>query len=180
NGESSVDFIKPFDASVVYEDLSAFIWMANGAYRMEEGRLINKVLIPSGVIQCAIEDSRGDIWLGIDGEGVYRYDGHSFHHYCADHGFENLRVTCLHEDDKGRIWMGTKTCKGELKKGITYFEMGSFHHLQEAESCPVHAVNTIASDKRGNVWSAGDGGELVRFNGRNFTVVNVLGHRSTD
>jgi ligand-binding sensor domain-containing protein len=175
SGESNVDFIKPFDANEVFEDLSAHIWMAGGAYRMEEGRLVHRVSIPSGSIQCAIEDSRGEVWVGTEGEGVYRFDGESFRHYGIDHGFEHLSVTCLHEDEKGRIWMGTKSLDGLVNKGVSYFEMGTFHHLQAAHDCPVRSVNAIASDKRGNVWFAGDAGELVRFNGRNFSIINVSG-----
>jgi len=47
------------------------------------------------------------------------------------------------------------------------------HHLQEAETCPVKSVNTIASDKKGTVWFAGNDGALYRYNGRNFTTVDA-------
>lgn len=173
NGKSTVDLIKPFDAFAVYEDLEANIWMAHGAYRMEDGKLVSKISLPTGTIRCAIQDSRGEVWLGIDGKGIYRYDGISFRFYGDDHGFENCRVTCLYEDKHGRIWMATESTDGLVKKGIAYVESGSFHHLHDSPECPVRGVNTIASDKRGNVWFAGDGGELVRFNGRKFSVINV-------
>jgi len=47
------------------------------------------------------------------------------------------------------------------------------HHLQEAETCPVKSVNTIASDKKGTVWFAGNDGALYRYNGRTFLVVDT-------
>jgi len=173
NGQSSVDFIKPFDAYCVYEDLEAHIWMAGGAFRMEQGRLVQRIFLPHGVVRCAIQASSGEIWLGMDDAGLFRFDGNSLRHYAGDFGFDQWKVTCLYEDHKGRIWMGTQSLVDYTKKGLAYFESGTFHHLQDSPDCPVRGVNTITGDKRGNVWFAGDAGELVRYNGRNFTVIEL-------
>src|SRR2546430_4115110 len=32
-------------------------------------------------IRALSEDRRGHIWIGTWFDGIYRYDGHSFHHY---------------------------------------------------------------------------------------------------
>jgi ligand-binding sensor domain-containing protein len=149
------------------------IWMAGGGYKMEGGKLVSKVSLPQGTITCAIQDSSGDVWLGTDGSGVFRYDGTSMRHYADDHGFSSLRVTCMHEDEKGNIWMGTEMLGANKIQGLSYFEAGAFHHLQESADCPVKAVNTIASDKRGTVWFAGNDGALYRYNGRSFSTVDA-------
>jgi streptogramin lyase len=39
--------------------------------------------------------------------------------------------------------------------------------------CPVQSVNTIASDKKGMVWFAGNDGALYRFNGRSFLTIDT-------
>jgi ligand-binding sensor domain-containing protein len=173
NGQTYVDLIKPFKSHEVYEDLDARLWMGNGAYVMEGGKLVSKVTIPGVIIQCALQDSRGDVWLGIDGAGVYRYDGSTMRHYGSDHGFESMRITCMHEDKSGRVWMGTELLSNPESQGLSYFESGVMHHLQEAATCPVKSVNTIASDKKGMVWFAGNDGALYRYNGRTFLVVDT-------
>jgi ligand-binding sensor domain-containing protein len=173
NGYTYVDLIRPFKIRAVFEDLDATIWMAGGGYKMEGGKLVSKVSLPQGTITCAIQDSRGDVWLGTDGSGVYRYDGTSMRHYADDHGFSSLRVTCMHEDEKGKIWMGTEMLGANKTQGLSYFEAGAFHHLQESADCPVKAVNTIASDKKGTVWFAGNDGALYRYNGRSFSTVDA-------
>jgi ligand-binding sensor domain-containing protein len=173
NGQTYVDLIKPFKANAVYEDLDAMIWMAGGGYKMEGGKLVAKVTIPHGNITCALQDSRGDVWLGIDGSGILRYDGTSMRHYGEDHGFNSTRVTCLHEDKKGKIWMGIEKLGDDKTQSISYFESGAFHHLDDAQDCPVQSVNTIASDKKGMVWFAGNDGALYRFNGRSFTTIDT-------
>lgn len=173
NGQTYVDLIKPFRATAVYEDLDAMIWMAGGGYKMEGGKLVSKVTLPHGNIICALQDSRGDVWLGTDVCGIYRYDGTSIRHYGEDHGFNSMRVTCMHEDKKGKIWMGVEKISNEKTQSLSYFEAGTFHHLEDSQDCPVHSVNTIASDKRGMVWFAGNDGALYRFNGRSFITIDT-------
>ncbi len=173
NGQTYVDLIKPFKATAVFEDLDAMIWMAGGGYKMEGGKLVSKVTIPSGNITCALQDSRGDVWLGIDGNGIFRYDGTSMRHYGEDHGFNAARITCMHEDKKGKIWMGIEKLNGDKAQSLSYFESGAFHHLEDSKDCPVQSVNTIASDKKGLVWFAGNDGALYRFNGRSFLTIDT-------
>lgn len=175
NGHTYVDLIKPFKAPTVFEDMDALIWMAGGAYKMEGGKLVLKVSMPQGVIIAALQDSRGDVWLAIDKGGIYRYDGESFRFYGDDHGFSNLRINCLHEDVKGKIWMGTERIDESRYQGLSYFEAGLFHHLQDSPSCPVKSLNTIASDKKGNVWFAGNDGALFRYAGHKFHLVDTTG-----
>jgi ligand-binding sensor domain-containing protein len=69
--------------------------------------------------------------------------------------------------------MATENVINKRDQGVTYFEAGLFHHLQEAEDCPVQSVNTISSDKKGNVWFAGENGALVRFNGKRFNHIHL-------
>lgn len=176
NGQTFVDLIKPFRVHAIFEDLDANIWMNDGAYKIQDGVLKYVAKIPEGVITCAIQDIFGDVWIGTDKAGVYRYDGNEMRCYSADHGFENLRVTCLHQDKTGRIWMGTESLT-DGAQGISYFNVGSFHHLQESDDCPVHSVNTIASDKRGNIWFAGENGALHYYNGRSFHPVLCSGKK---
>jgi ligand-binding sensor domain-containing protein len=173
NGQTYVDLIKPFKATAVYEDLDAMIWMAGGGYKMEGGKLVSKVSLPQGTITCALQDSRGDVWVGIDGSGVYRYDGTSIRHYGEDHGFTGIGVTCMHEDKKGKVWMGVQKLGGDKEQSVSYFEAGAFHHLEDSPDCPVQSVNTIASDKKGMVWFAGNDGALYRYNGRSFTTIDT-------
>lgn len=172
NGKMYVDLIKPFKVNAIMEDLDANIWMNNGGFRMDGGKLVSVIKLPTGVVTCAIQDSRGDVWIGTDVAGVYRYDGKEMRHYGVDHGFDGIRVTCVHEDKKGKIWMGTEAMSNKVQS-VSYFESGAIHHLQAAEMCPVKSVNTIASDKKGNVWFAGENGALYTYNGRNFTSINT-------
>jgi len=179
NGQTYVDLIKPFKAHEIFEDLDAIIWMNNGGYKMQDGKLVSAVKLNSGIVTCAIQDAGGEIWIGTDESGIYRYDGKELRFYGADYGFNATRITCLHQDKLGRIWMGTESTE-DKSQGVSYFETGLFHHLQETEWCPVKSVNTIASDKKGHVWFAGENGALHMFNGRSFTLIDTAKYLVTD
>jgi ligand-binding sensor domain-containing protein len=69
--------------------------------------------------------------------------------------------------------MGLEKLGASKSQSICYFEAGTFHHLDEAQDCPVKSVNTIASDKKGMVWFAGNDGALYRYNGRSFTTIDT-------
>jgi ligand-binding sensor domain-containing protein len=44
-------------------------------------------------IRALAEDRRGHIWIGTWFDGIYRYDGHPFHHHF--HLLESKLITCV-------------------------------------------------------------------------------------
>lgn len=69
-----------------------------------------------GMIYALKEDSRGDIWVGTKGDGLYRLtpegDGYRFAaHYRHDpldeYSLGNDQIYSIEEDDFGRIWIAT-------------------------------------------------------------------------
>jgi ligand-binding sensor domain-containing protein len=62
---------------------------------------------------------------------------------------------------------------GVKNQSLSYFEAGAIHHLEDSQDCPVQSVNTIASDKKGMVWFAGNDGALYRYNGRSFITIDT-------
>ncbi len=175
DGANYIELIQDFKVHEIFEDLDAIIWMGNGGFKLDNGKLKTVIKLPFGIITTATQDQTGNVWLGIDGPGLYRYDGRELRYYGEEFGFDGLSVHCLHQDSIGRIWMATENVKNQDMQGVSFFEAGLFHHLQEAADCPVRRVNTISSDKKGNVWFAGANGELVKFNGRSFTI-HTLNH----
>lgn len=76
------------------------------------------------------EDSKSNIWIGTRGNGVYKYDGKSFHNYPLESTFYIsdsepyvLSIFPTFEDSKGRIWFsstgGLYRLEGETIINIT-------------------------------------------------------------
>lgn len=71
--------------------------------------------LPSDVIYCAYEDSKGYIWIGTK-NGVARWDSKNFEYFTIKDGLPNNEVVGIVEDSKGRIWFQT------FNNEISYFQ----------------------------------------------------------
>lgn len=85
-----------------------------------DGRLHNTSTPFTSHIYCLYEDSRGNIWIGSKGDGLYRLTPKGeLHHYTHNptdpHSICSNQVYAVHEDHQGRIWVGT------FEKGISLF-----------------------------------------------------------
>jgi signal transduction histidine kinase/ligand-binding sensor domain-containing protein len=99
----------------------------------------------------------GEVWIGTDG-GLDRFDrtSGSFAHYLqASTGLplaDNVPVRAVHEDDQGRMWIGTKL--GGL---IRWDRAGNRfvlyrHDPNNPESLSDDSISTIYEDSQGTLW----------------------------
>jgi ligand-binding sensor domain-containing protein len=58
-------------------------------------------------VGCSLQDHAGNLWFGVAGEGVYRYDGKLFKQYTVQDGLNHNNVWSICEDKIGNIWFGT-------------------------------------------------------------------------
>lgn len=102
---------------------------------------------------AVLEDSKGNLWFGTIGAGVYRYDpsaslrpgGESFTNFTTKDGLANDRVTCVYEDKAGNIWFGTEG-------GASRYDGKSFRNFTTNEGLPNQDVNVIIEDRNGKYW----------------------------
>lgn len=111
------------------------------------------------------EDSKGVIWLGTMGNGLWRYNPRNglFKKYVADSiAVTGLRSNCINsfmEDSKGRIWVSTD------RGGISCYdaEADRFVTYSIEEGLPDNVAYKALEDNRGNLWFGTNNG-LVKFN----------------
>ena len=82
----------------------------------------------SDIVSVALEDKNGNIWFAASGRGVYRYDarlidtvgqGKSFTNFTEKDGLKSNDVSCIYEDNKGKLWFGTSG-------GVCYYDGKTF------------------------------------------------------
>ncbi len=97
-----------------------------------------------------LEDHNKEIWVGTDGDGIYKLDTNRQvkTHYSKDEFPANV-VLSIFEDSQNRIWVGTylyglylynESTNRFIKKSLYYNNTEVLH------------VNTIAEDSNGNLW----------------------------
>ncbi len=103
-----------------------------------------------------LEDKRGNIWIGMDGTGLSKYDGVNFTTYTTKEGLSGNSIREIFEDHNGNIWIGTEN-------GITILDGINCIRFTEKEGLPVKLVYSIMEDKKGNIWIGTENRGVTKF-----------------
>lgn len=107
-------------------------------YSLEEG------LSRSGVYYI-LQDHSGFLWVGTDGGGVCKFDGHNFTNYTRQHGLASEKVRIIFEDDSHILWFGTDN-------GLSFFNGNEFVTLTTKDGISDNFIRSITQDHDGNIW----------------------------
>ncbi len=134
----------------------------------------------SDIVSDALKDKNGNIWFASSGRGVYRYDGKSFANFTEKDGLSSNDVSCIYEDNIGKIWFGTNV-------GVCYYDGKTFinfpiattnssngYSSSDSYSQIPKQVGSILQDKAGNYWFITLNKGVYRYDGKSFT--NFLSH----
>ena len=119
--------------------------------------------LKAGSINCLLEDKFGNIWLGISGSGVAKYDGVKFTYITNKEGLSNNDVSSIIEDKSGNLWFGTKG------GGVTKYDGKQFTHYTDRKGLCNNDIRSILEDKYGNIWFGTLGGGVSKYDGKQFT-----------
>ena len=91
-----------------------------------------------------MEDHAGDIWIGTQNDGLYKYSAGNFTHYPSERGvYQN--VTALYEDREGRLWIGGRGA-------LSWSKDGRLTNLSDRLGLPYDFVRVILQDRAGRFW----------------------------
>ncbi len=129
-------------------------------FRLQEMKELGNVRMTT-----MLQDSRGWLWFGAE-EGLYRYDGLTFHSVGLPDSLQHQAVSALYEWD-GRIWAGFRNgAIGYLPAGSAFSPGASderngqkqyaafLQRWQPEEGLPVAAITAFAADSSGGFWIA--------------------------
>lgn len=166
------DRVNPFSLSsnillAIYRDNSGIIWISTNGPEINKyipnksnfGYLPEKLNTPSiKHIRSILLDKDNDLWIGTDGEGVFRYNkkSNTYSHYTHNsqnsNSISSNKISYLFEDSKGFIWIGTGN------SGINKFDKKSrkFSIYKNNPNDPFSLQNdeikTITEDIYNNIW----------------------------
>ncbi len=116
---------------------------------------------------CLLRDREGDIWVGTEDKGVWRYTADPAHpgqkkwiDYSVAQGVGDDCVYALAQDPLGRIWAGT------MNHGVSVWN-GQGWHVYNVLDGPLgeHVFSMATSPLDGDVWIATNAG-LTRYSTR--------------
>ncbi len=98
-------------------------------------------------LNCIFKDGEGNIWIGTDGKGVWKFAGTSVVSYAQEDGLASELVLSIAQDAKGNFVFGT------YNAGITVFEESSKIDYSSGNSNIVdNTVWAIRKDNEGRLW----------------------------
>jgi len=114
------------------------------------------------------EDREGNLWLGTNGQGLYRVREQAITVYSKPHGLADRNVYVIHEDRAGAVWIGA------WPGGLSRFKDGKFTNYTTRDGLASGLVTALHEDRAGRLWVSAhgaDGGLRVFRDGR-FTAVS--------
>lgn len=149
--------------SALAEDSKGGIWAGTREGTLEyfaDGKWQTQISIPHGhPITAIAPDADGVLWVGTDGDGLYRIDSGA-HTQCERvNGLSGGWIRTLHLDDQDTLWIGTD---GD---GLSRLKDGHIATFTAREGLPDNTISQILEDSDGNLWVGGDRG-IFRVNKR--------------
>jgi len=127
--------------------------------------------LPQNSVNSICQTRDGYLWLATFG-GLVRFDGVRFTVFDRFNtpGMKADRCIALHEDTRGRLWIGTEN-------GLILYSNGTFKTYQSADGLPSEIVGKILEDQRGVIWALSDGLPAY-FRDDRFHAINPVQPRS--
>lgn len=132
----------------------------NRAFRFRQGELTEvneKNGLEGNRAICFIEDREGNLWIGMNGAGVYRLRERRLEIYRREHGLRNLSLASLCQDRAGTVFVNVM--------GQTLHQMagGRFEAISVVSDEAVFEYPTaLAAAAPGGVWAGTYFGKLPR------------------
>ncbi len=132
-----------------------------GVNYFENGKISTlKLPVEEMVVRVMKEDRDGNLWIGTNGQGLYKYDGKKWMMYNEGNGLNHKYIHSLLEDKRGRLWVGTGN-------GVNTIQYGQVRNFKLSSGFCNSYIGSITEDLKGNIWFGTDRC-IVRYNGQEF------------
>ncbi len=115
----------------VYADPESDLWIctSKGLNQFKDKKFYNAFKALGLNYDIAISVDRrtnGEIWVGTDGEGIYRLVNGRFVHYTTEDGLASNTIWLVYEDREGTVWIGADG------GGLIKYSHGSFQRFEDS------------------------------------------------
>ena len=146
-----------------YEDPQGTIWIVKeeGLFRATSAGL--EIVAPGMQVRSLFTDRDGNLWVGTNGDGLYRFKDRAVRMFTTEDGLpNNLLMTVIATHD-GAIWTGANC------GGITRFDGTRFQTYNTRNGLSNDCVFALAEDVNRDLWIGTWGGGAFRYHNGTFT-----------
>jgi len=143
------------DFGTVYPDRDGSLWVAGThLYHIHTPRERSEPAptpSSSARVRQVFRDSMGALWIGTEGDGVFREQGGRRVQYTKRNGLINDFIRAFLETSDGAIWIGSD-------EGVSRWRDGAILNYSMADGLSYFSVRALLQDHAGNVWIGTDRG----------------------
>ena len=146
------------DFGTISQDRDGSFWIASTLlFQMTNGTVTPRTLPGlAGVhVRSVYRDRSGTLWVGTDGDGLYRVASGSALHLTTRDGLSNNFVRAMAQDRDGSMWVAAD-------EGISHVMTGGAHprivSYQMRDGLAYFSTRCLLVDRRGDLWIGTDGG----------------------
>jgi signal transduction histidine kinase/ligand-binding sensor domain-containing protein len=146
------------DATLDYIDRHGHAW------KMRVGRQLDRSFeeVPVGTnapqrFSQITEDHENSLWIGTEGQGLYRLQRQSVRMMSKEQGLVDRNVYPIYQDRSGALWVSA------WNSGLSRVEAGKFTSYTVKNGLPNPLVSALYEDREGRLWIATHGGSLRIF-----------------
>lgn len=110
--------------------------------------------------------SNGDIWIGTENDGLFRYSEGEYYHITKREGLSSNYIHRIIEDSSGKIWIATD------ENGLSRFEGEDFRIYNTSFGLPSNEILSLFQDQNGVIWVGTDRG-ISSFDGVQFNTFEL-------
>lgn len=116
----------------------------------------------SKLATVSFSDREGNLWIGTNGDGIYKFTNSAFVKLDKRHGLLNDNITTILKDRHGKYWYGSN---GD---GVFQFDGENVVNYSTKNGLPNNYVTSSVLDNKGEIWFGTRGGGLVNYDGNTF------------
>jgi signal transduction histidine kinase/ligand-binding sensor domain-containing protein len=146
-----------------YEDPQGNVWIVkkDGLFRATAQGL--EPAVPDVNVRSIYGDSEGNLWVGMNGDGLFRIKDRAARMFTTADGLPNKVIMTVLASSDGGIWTGANC------GGLSRFDGRRFETYDEKSGLLNSCVWSLAEDSSHDLWIATYGGGVFRFHGGRFT-----------
>ncbi len=153
-----------------------YCYGSHGLLTVENGKFKTPEWVKSfpgkGFLIDMLEDSKGNIWLSLDGGGAWVYNKETWTQYRYLNGLTDDNINAFFEDAEGNVWMGSNG------SGIFRYTGSIFTYYDRTSGLPGPSVMSIAQGRQGNIFLASNSYGLYQLKNGAPGKVNMPGYNS--
>ena len=147
----------------LFLDRSGRLWItthSNTLAYIQEEKVFKIPSISIGGILSITEDSDFRIWMGSNGNGVFKIEADSIPHLSVKQGLLSNYCYSIICDDQNNIWVGHKGGLSRIR--VSDFSVKPIQHIEGTSENYQFNSNAIVKDKQGKIWFGSNKG-LVSY-----------------